>query len=516
MFDMLPPGEAAADPNDAEDFEEFEAFEAFEASERLAEIIQFTQLTAPATPRDPMRFATELDAVPPGVHLAAMVDQINLSTISGHEQIAVLRAHQRQASHHQAMVYRAIAAIVTTMEDEFDDPDSQTHAATAEIRAALRLTRRAAETELAVALELVRRVPAILDALEAGLIDNRRARAMVHGTTHLDDDTARAVVDAVIDDAPRFTTGQLMHRLRKLCIDVDPDQAARRYQQAVEQRAIRSQATEAGTVDLFATDLAPDQVAAVMAHLNHTARTLRNQGDTRTMDQLRADVFIDLLEGTHTGCTSRGGVNLTADLETLTYLAEHPGELAGYGPVIADIARQVTEHQTHSQWTYTITDPHTGMLIDAGTTKRRPDAAQRRWVQARDQVCVFPGCRMPATDCDLDHIEPHSHGGITSVGNLAPGCRHDHTTHTTLGWTYRRLPNGDYRWTTKLGWIHTTSGKPYPRSTNPPRTTSPTARQGPRRKQATRGGRGRRDRTGLDDHGEPPHNHNNPTNHTPP
>jgi hypothetical protein len=352
MFDMLQPGDHA------EDFDDLEDFEAFEESARLAEIIQLTQQAAPATPRNPRQFATELDAVPPGVHLAAMVDQLNLDTITGHEQVAVLRAQQRQASHHQAMVYRAIAAIVTTMEDEFDDPESQIHAATAEIRAALRLTRRAAETELHMALELVRRVPAIIDALEAGLIDNRRARAIVHGTTHLDDDTAQHVVDAIIDDAPRFTTGQLIAQIRKLCIDTDPDQATKRYNHAVEQRAIRAQATEAGTVGLYATDLAPDRAAAVMAHLNHTARTLRNQGDPRSMDQLRADVFIDLLDGTHTRCGgTRGGVNLTADLETLTRLTEHPGELAGYGPVIADIARQVTQHQHHSQWTYTITDP---------------------------------------------------------------------------------------------------------------------------------------------------------------
>ncbi len=178
-----------------------------------------------------------------------MVDQLDLSTISGLEQIAVLRAQHRQASHHQAMVYRAMEAIATTMEDEFDDPESQTHAATVEIRAAQRLTRRAAETELAMALELIRRVPVIIDALQAGVIDNRRARAIVHGTTHLHDDTARHVVTAVIDDAPRFTTGQLIARLRNLCINTDPQAAAKRYNHAVEQRAIRTQATEAGTTN---------------------------------------------------------------------------------------------------------------------------------------------------------------------------------------------------------------------------------------------------------------------------
>ena len=457
MFDMLLPGDHTTNYDDTDDLEGFDELG------RLAEIIQLTQQATPPAPRNPQRTAAELDAVPPGVHLAAMVDQHNLETSSGHEQIAVLRAQQRQTSHHQAQVYRAMAAVAVTMETEFDDLESQIHAATAEIRVALRLTRRAAETELHMALELTQRLPAVIDALDTGLIDNRRARAIVHATTHLPVDTARHVVDAVIDDAPRFTTGQLVARLRKLCIDVDPHAAEKRYNQAVEQRAIRNQATEAGTTDLFATDLPPHRVAAAMAHLNHTARTLRNHGDKRSMDQLRADVFLDLLNGTHPGCNGRGGgVNLTTDLETLTRLAEHPGDLAGYGPVIADIARQVADRQTNSQWTYTIVDPDTGMLIDAGTTKRRPNATQRRWVQARDPICVFPGCRMPAVDSDLDHIEPHTHGGITSIGNLAPACRHDHTTHTTLGWVYHRLPNGDYQWTTKLGWKHTTTGHPPP------------------------------------------------------
>ena len=460
MFDMMQPGE----PTDPDHLDDAEPLEDYEAFERLADIIQLTQQAAPVVPRDPKREARELDAVPPGVPLAIMVDQLNVDAVTGHEQVAVLRAHQRQASHHQAQVYRAMAAIAATMETEFDDPESQVHAATAEIRTALRLTRRGAETELHMALELVRRVPQVLDALDAGVIDNRRARAIVHGTTHLNDDTAQQVTDAIIDDAPRLTTGQLVARLRKLAITVDPHHATKRYRHAVEQRAIRTQTTEAGTMGIFATDLAPDLAAAAMAHLNHAAMALKRHGDSRTMDQLRADVFIDLINGTHTQCTTtnRGGIHLSADLETLTRLAEHPGELAGYGPVIADIARQVTEHQTNTQWTYTITDPDTGMLIDAGTTRRRPNAAQRRWVKARDPNCVFPGCRMPAVNCDLDHITPHTHGGATSTENLAPACRHDHTTHTTLGWTYHRLPNGDYQWTTKLGWTHTTTGNTTP------------------------------------------------------
>ena len=43
-------------------------------------------------------------------------------------------------------------------------------------------------------------------------------------------------------------------------------------------------------------------------------------------------------------------VDLRVDLDTLNELNDHPGDLAGYGPVIADIARQVAEHETKAEW----------------------------------------------------------------------------------------------------------------------------------------------------------------------
>jgi hypothetical protein len=128
--------------------------------------------------------------------------------------------------------------------------------------------------------------------------------------------------------------------------------------------------------------------------------------------------------------------------------------------VIADIARQVAENQHGAEWRWTLTHPDTGQVIDNGTTRRRPTAAQRRHVEARNRTCVFPGCRMPAVDCDLDHRRPWADGGPTTERNLAPLCRHNHGTKHRCGWTYRRLPNGDYLWTSRLGHTYTTSGHP--------------------------------------------------------
>jgi hypothetical protein len=67
---------------------------------------------------------------------------------------------------------------------------------------------------------------------------------------------------------------------------------------------------------------------------------------------------------------------------------------------------------------------------------------------------------MPAVDCDLDHMKRWADGGPTTERNLAPACRHDNLLKERYGWTCRRLPNGTYQWTTKLGHTYTNNRKP--------------------------------------------------------
>jgi hypothetical protein len=365
-------------------------------------------------------------------------------------------------SYFQARLYADMAAVPDYLVDEGEaDPADADEAAAAEIRAALRLTRRAADSELSFALELQRRLPAVWDALVAGDIDVRRARMIVHGTVHVPDATARAVAEEVLEVASRLTTGQLAARLRKLCLEANPDDAKNRYQTAVDDRRVVMEPTPAGTAELVGLDLPADRAAAAMSHINQLARSLRGSGESRTMDQLRSDVFLDLLTGQ--AATRQGGpagsVDIQVDLATLTGLSDTPGELNGYGPVIADVARQVADRQHDGTWQWTVTDPNTGQPIATGTTRRRPTASQRRHVAAHNPTCIFPGCRMPATDCDLDHREPWSQGGPTAITNLAPLCRHDHTTKHKYGWNHQPLPGGDYLWTSPLGHTYTSSGQ---------------------------------------------------------
>ncbi len=311
-----------------------------------------------------------------------------------------------------------------------------------------------------MAISLRQRLPRVWSALAEGDIDPRRARIIACDTSHLDQETARQVVEEVITHAPRLTTGELAARIHRLCMEVDPEAAQERYTEAVSERRVVTEASPEGTAHLLGLDLPPDRVVAVSRRIDRFARSLRRAGDPRPIDQLRADVYLDLLSGLHEEAPG-GMVELRVDLETLMGLAEAPGELGGFGPVVADLARQVAQAQAGGEWRYAITDSQSGLPICVGTTRRRPTASQRRAVEARDPSCVFPGCRMPATECDLDHRIPWSELRRTSVSGLVPGCRYDHVTvRHKIGWVHRPLPGGDHLWTSPLGHRYTKSGRP--------------------------------------------------------
>jgi hypothetical protein len=402
-----------------------------------------------------------MDTLEPGLILAAMLTTAENQNLSGFDRVRVLQARQRMVSFFQAQVCESMASISQVMGELEADPEVAYEAAAAEIGAALHLTRRAADSDLALAIDLKERLPEVWEALAAGKIDLRRARVIVHGTAHLSEEAAREVVGLILEAATRLTTGQLGALIRRVCVQADPDDANIRYGEAVDSRRVVVEPSVDGTAHLFGLDLPPDRVAAAMRRIADLARGLKTADETRTLDQIRADVFLDLLDGHQFARGGRRGtVDIHVDLTTLARLADDPGELAGYGPVIADIARQVAENQPRSEWRWTLTHPDSGQTIDNGITRRRPTSRQRRHVEARQRSCVFPGCRMPAVDCDLDHGRPWAQGGQTKTTNLAPLCRYNHNTKHRCGWTYRQLPNGDYLWTSRLGHTYTTSGLP--------------------------------------------------------
>ena len=399
-----------------------------------------------------------IDGVPPNPASAAIVTMLDARRMNGHDQLRLIRAQQELVSYATAQLYRSMAELVRTIASEDDlDANAPEEAAAAEIGAALNLTRRTAEYELLTALDLHRRLPSVLDALTEGRIDVRRARTMIRATEHLSIARARTVAEAVLPHASDLTSGQLASELRRRCVDLEPEDAQRRYDNAVADRRVVAEPTVAGTGNLFALDLAPHRLESGMRHMNRIARGLRGPDEARTMDQLRADVFLDLINGDDPagGTSDRAVVDIHVELTTLAGLDDQSGDLAGFGPVVADIARQTVAAQPDALWRFTVTDARTDDIVHTGTTRYRATAAERREVHARYRTCVHPGCRMPATQSDLDHVTPYGDDGPTEVANLAPLCRHHHRVRHEYGWRYRRLDSGHHEWVSPLGHRYT-------------------------------------------------------------
>ena len=110
----------------------------------------------------------------------------------------------------------------------------------------------------------------------------------------------------------------------------------------------------------------------------------------------------------------------------------------------------------------------------------RPSATLADFVRCRDLTCRFPGCKQPATTCDVDHTIPWPYGP-TQASNLKCLCRHHHLVKTfwsaILGWRDRQLPDGTVTWTDPDGGTHTTepgSRSLFPRLCAPTAPTIPT------------------------------------------
>lgn len=81
----------------------------------------------------------------------------------------------------------------------------------------------------------------------------------------------------------------------------------------------------------------------------------------------------------------------------------------------------------------------------------RPSPALQRLIRARSSTCTAPGCRRPATACDLDHTRAYDDDGWTCECNLAPLCRRHHRAKQAQGWRLTQPQPGVLIWTTPSG-----------------------------------------------------------------
>lgn len=415
----------------------------------------------PSEPAAGNRLPRGFDLIPPGPLLSAALAMIDRSKLNGYDLVRTLKAQERQVAHHQARAMADTVEISYTAPGTSESPagriEEAAEFASDEIRAALTLTRGAAEKRMCLASDVRERLPLLWEMLDKGLLDLPRTMVIVRGVSHLTDTEARQIMETVAERAPMLTTGQLAAWIRRLCVDNDPGRAKKRYERAIDERLLWIEQTINGTGNVHIFDIPIEDARAIGRRVNKHMISLQKTGDDRPHDQLRADIAVDMMLGFDPTLGGRGLVDMRVDMTTLAGLDEKSAEIPGLGPVIADVARKVADAQRKAEWRVTVTDED-GEVVDIVTTSRRPSAALSRYIEATQPTCSYPGCRMPAKDCDFDHLLPRSEGGETSSRNGGPKCRHDHILKDQ-GWQHRRVDGSDI-WISPMGHTYVTEKPP--------------------------------------------------------
>ncbi|WP_019200423.1 HNH endonuclease signature motif containing protein [Tsukamurella sp. 1534] len=139
-------------------------------------------------------------------------------------------------------------------------------------------------------------------------------------------------------------------------------------------------------------------------------------------------------------------------------------ELGISGPVTAEQANDLIADCDTTIRALGKRDPVTGEVHVAGASGYTPTQYQLLIMRLTYPTCVFPGCSVPSTRCQADHVAEYDHrnperGGPTTVagkhgpGNLVPLCGFHHRIKTETGWLSDLLEDGTVEWHHPAGGI---------------------------------------------------------------
>ena len=405
----------------------------------------------------------------PGASTLEKLSVIDPYLLSASDRIDFLTALERQDGWLFALKQRAITAVAGVSASEGDGPSFGVDESEREdISTALRLAPASAQLRIDVARTLVNNLPNTCSALAVGEISSAHATVIARETAAaIRDGMSESALYEIESRALAFaefhTPGQVASHLRNSIARYAPEEFEEVTSRAESMRRVSCYNDVDGMSTVVAILPASD-AQMVMNSIEAFILRSENQGETqdgthsdknRSKDMKRADALASICASFLASVSDSVAahrrpltVNVTIDLPTLLGLAENPGQLAGYGPIPAAVARELA---SDAQWRRFITEPQTGNLLDFGRESYEPPQQLKDFLIARDRSCRFPGCRRSALLSDLDHAQSWESGGVTSAENIGALCRRHHRLKTHDGWSIESFPDGSCRWKSPLG-----------------------------------------------------------------
>ena len=164
-----------------------------------------------------------------------------------------------------------------------------------ELAAVLAESRWLADQLLEVAEALEVKLPGTKAALRDGIITEAKAGIIARAVAVLNPEEARAAEALVLGRAGWLTPAGLAAAIARAMMQVAPEKAKKRREQAAKQARVERWAEGSGNAGLAGRELPPAQVLAADQRVNWWAKQLRAAGIAGSMDELRARAYLDLL-----------------------------------------------------------------------------------------------------------------------------------------------------------------------------------------------------------------------------
>ncbi|MFC7487455.1 HNH endonuclease signature motif containing protein [Knoellia pratensis] len=346
------------------------------------------------------------------------------------------------------------------------------------------------------AIRQLTRTPAVVDAMASGDLDEHRARVVTEETEFLSAQSAAEVVDRVKDVWGQLTVGPLRQLLARTAALVDPDAVTAHVEDERARRGLTRRTGVNGT-DHWRGDFRVEDARGAWAAVTERARQLVRENKAHSLELARADAMMELiLEHSdvkvivHTTRAADDGdtTATTADTNTAAAsgAAEDLVEVGGLGQggttfvrrewldnagvsdpdgeltcdtttgalLHGDVPAALARGQARARRAHRKAERSGQNLEDFSQSYRVPDGMVRL-IRLRDGNCRFPGCTVPARQCDLDHVRPWP-TGPTSPINLMCLCRRHHRIKQRDGWTVTLHPDGTVTWIDPTGLQRTT------------------------------------------------------------
>ncbi|MEY2974655.1 MAG: hypothetical protein RIR49_1075 [Actinomycetota bacterium] len=306
-------------------------------------------------------------------------------------------------------------------------------------------------------------MPLFDSALASGGVTPGHLDAIAKASRNLSDD-AKAKLQEQQQKLLDAAAGQSVDKFGRLVTNLARDIAAQLDAAAEADRMTRLRKQSRvrhwidGVTGLGKTliELDPERHAALIATLDaHLASVKQRDGSANIpFEELKVNAFIELV--------STGGdlakkrvpeVVVIVDWNTLYRDVIRPdsvSETLSGEPVSLDTIRRLCCDAEIRL----VTLAGAGERIDVDRQDRVANRAQRRALAALHRTCAHPDCDVMFEHCQIHHVTPWEHGGLTNLDNLIPLCsRHHHLVHEGR-WRLALRPDRAVIWTRPDGVIH--------------------------------------------------------------